>query len=148
MNYLSSFHFYKKINTEMAKTDAINCGFDVGFPSFLDCSKKPGFFVLKILLPFASVQWKTLLHTEIVSCELDLQVKTYCTHSWWVTLGTEAAKDIPFPPACSFPGLEPRKRQEGPVPSIFSVIPVIPAFLPVWQFPAPWATVKKSRRKL
>lgn len=40
MNYLSSFHFYKKINTEMAKADAINSGFDVGFPSFLVCSKK------------------------------------------------------------------------------------------------------------
>lgn len=40
----------------MAKTDAINCGLDVGFPSFLVCSKKPGFFVLKILSPFASVQ--------------------------------------------------------------------------------------------
>lgn len=43
--------------------DAINCGFDVGFPSFLVCSKKPGFFVLKILLPFASMQEKTLLYT-------------------------------------------------------------------------------------
>lgn len=115
----------------MAKTDAINCGLDVGFPSFLVCSKKPGFFVLKILSPFASVQWKTLLYTEIMSCELDLQVKTYCTHSCWVTLGTEAAKDILFPPARSLPGLDPRKRQEGTVPSIFPDIPVIPAFLPV-----------------
>lgn len=103
MNYLSSFHFYKKINTEMAKPDAINCGFDVGFPSFLVCCKKPGLFVLKILLPFASVPWKTLLSTEIVSCELDLQVKTYCTHSCWVTLGTAAAKDISFPPAHPLP---------------------------------------------
>lgn len=61
----------------MAKTDAINCVFDVGFPSFLVCSKKPGLFVLKILLPFASMQEKTLLYTEIASLEPDLKVKSY-----------------------------------------------------------------------
>lgn len=61
----------------MAKTDAINCVFDVGFPSFLVCSKKPGLFVLKILLPFASMQGKTLLYTEIASLEPDLKVKSY-----------------------------------------------------------------------
>lgn len=61
----------------MAKTDAINCVFDVGFPSFLVCSKKPGLFVLKILLPFASMQGKMLLYIEIASLELDLKVKSY-----------------------------------------------------------------------
>lgn len=61
----------------MVKTDAINCAFDVGFPSFLVCSKKPGLFVLKTLLPFASMQGRMLLYTEIASLELDLQVKTY-----------------------------------------------------------------------
>lgn len=60
----------------MAKTDAINCGFDVGFPSFLVCSKKPGSFVLEILLPFASMQGKTSLYTEMVCHDLDLQVNT------------------------------------------------------------------------
>lgn len=96
------FSLLEKINTEMAQTDAINCGFDVGFPSFLVCSKKPGFFVLKILLPFASMQGKTLLYTEIVSHELDLQVKAYYTWElrgkgsmqFWLEAG---GKDVVFP---------------------------------------------------
>lgn len=51
----------------MVKKDAINCGFDIEFPSFLVYSKKPEFFVLKILLPFASMQGKTLSYTKIMS---------------------------------------------------------------------------------